>query len=356
MDHEAALELLDDFVEGQLDEDQKVATESHVAGCPECKAQLELLHLLHRKEVAALGDALFEPHPSAEQLVTYVLDPGELSRADQAALGRHLAVCPTCRVEADLTRRSNRHANSWWRRLSYLLPSLTIERIQPVLVPAMAALLVVLAYPSYVGLVKLPEAMRERKRLEQEAKLLQGAGNGAGRGHWLYGPETVTNNQVRVPWTSPDQVRTITQWAGPAQPLELPKQLRGRAPEGPAEGPLVKVRTGQPVLQVIADCELPLGGTRPLDREVLVRILSVPGNKEVWMVRASARDLWDATAQRASFMVPTSAVPAGSYRLEMRETADRAVLYAAPFRTEIIQTLAAPAGVRGTPSRDSAAQ
>lgn len=117
MEHDATSVLLDDLAEGRLDPARRALAEAHVAGCPDCQAQLHVIKMLSGPEFRELAGALFDPHPSPEELVAYVLESDDLPAADRARIGRHVRVCPTCRVEADLTRRASWRSGSWWRRI-----------------------------------------------------------------------------------------------------------------------------------------------------------------------------------------------------------------------------------------------
>ena len=117
MEYEVTSVLPDVLAKGRLDPARWALARAHVACCPDCQAQLAIIRMLSGPGFRELAGVLFDPHPSPEELVPYVLGSDDLRAADRDRIRWHVRVCPTFRVEADLTRRASRRSGSWWRRV-----------------------------------------------------------------------------------------------------------------------------------------------------------------------------------------------------------------------------------------------
>jgi hypothetical protein len=144
--HEEAIELLHELQLGRLEDDRRRELEQHLAECEDCQGFVETFHALR----GALGRA------EEEQL------PEEAARA----LEKHLSVCPSCRGEGAATGDREEAASppTRPRRASQ-------RRWERVVTAVAAALVLVLAYPAYVGLFGTAE--RARSAVEGGAVTLQ---------------------------------------------------------------------------------------------------------------------------------------------------------------------------------------
>jgi hypothetical protein len=94
--------LLPWHLNGTLDAEERALFAGHLAACPDCRREAEVLTEV-RDAVRRRGGDLFEPHPPAEEIVEHA--EGRLDGGRAAAVGRHLEVCSTCLVEDGIVRR-----------------------------------------------------------------------------------------------------------------------------------------------------------------------------------------------------------------------------------------------------------
>jgi len=96
-------ELLPWYANDTLGPDERAAFEEHLAACPECRAELELVVKM-RTELREAGPAALSDHPSPEELLAAVRPEQadtELDPDSAREVRRHLALCLTCADEAD---------------------------------------------------------------------------------------------------------------------------------------------------------------------------------------------------------------------------------------------------------------
>lgn len=115
MDHETATSLLSELVTGELGEDLTAELRVHVETCAECRELLRTLQLVH-EEVSAHGPALFQEHPSSEDLVRFSTADEELPLERMVEIGAHVRACPTCRLEAETAGLALSATDAGWRR------------------------------------------------------------------------------------------------------------------------------------------------------------------------------------------------------------------------------------------------
>ena len=213
-----------------------------------------------------------------------------------------------------LTRDANRSAETWWRRLLEALSGVLSAPSWPVLAPALAAAIVLLLYPSYLGLVQLPQAMHARNTATREIKSLQRRDSDL---------RSSLERERR-------ELRSAADWSGGVQLLYLPGTMRGASDE---ELSLV-LRPGQPLngQPVLINFDLSRGGSRVLERRIVLRIRRVPESTVVWRLETRAADLWDPASQAVSLLLPTAPLVPGAYRLEIWEMSGGPPVYAATFR------------------------
>lgn len=98
--HEEGLEAVPAYVAGHLDEDARRGMDEHLATCGACAELVEAWREL-LDAMRAGGEAVVEPHPDVEALRAHALGSG----TEDDRIGRHLTVCPSCRIEVEAWRR-----------------------------------------------------------------------------------------------------------------------------------------------------------------------------------------------------------------------------------------------------------
>lgn len=92
MNHENMLELLPFRANGTLSNDQSKQVDEHLAGCPDCRQELENTHL---------AASIYAAHPSPDQL-------WQLAEGEEFApvVAQHAAACASCAEELAMIRDS----------------------------------------------------------------------------------------------------------------------------------------------------------------------------------------------------------------------------------------------------------
>jgi len=283
MDHATAETLLEDWIEGRLAPEQAAELEAHVRSCAECAAHADLLRGI-RREVAAHGEALFMPHPSSDQLARLELRADSLPLDELARIGAHVRACPACTAERALIRDAARPAP-----LRAIEAWLATAGAPPRwLAPALAAMLVLLVWPAWVGLVEYPRAREKAERVAGERS----------------SPATPEGPS----WTG-----------GGAGVLVLTGVSRG----GGAALPVARLHPGQPGLAILSD--------QRLEGDSLRVVLLDAGGHEIWATSANGDELWDGNAHVTSLMVPARVLVPGEYELAI-SSAKGPRLFQARFR------------------------
>ncbi len=90
-----------------LDEDERRLVEEHAARCATCANLLRF--------AADFKEILLEkhsPHPQADALVRFVEDKAALNSPQRSAIESHLAICPACREQANMLEAVERSLSS----------------------------------------------------------------------------------------------------------------------------------------------------------------------------------------------------------------------------------------------------
>lgn len=160
MNHETAVEHLLDRHGKELDEQTRAAVEAHLAGCEECGAVSQMLQVLHagfQHDPEEVGH-----HPSSDEIVAVAVDPGSLDRENRETVEAHLSTCVSCRREVASVRGAAESR-------SPSLPARLRVRSRPAYLALAASLLiVVLGYPAYLGITRLPRMTDRVEELQQE--------------------------------------------------------------------------------------------------------------------------------------------------------------------------------------------
>lgn len=316
MEHERVVPVLSDLLAGRLAPHEASESWTHVAACPECQGTLGAMHEL-RRAVAARGVALFEAHPSSQEIVRYAAEEDGLSLQNLAEIGLHVRECPECSREVDLTRRADAAtrdtASGSPSRLGARFSGFRdfrIERLWPVLAPSLAVALVLFAYPAYLGMAVLPRSERERENAARELASARTR-------------ESTLRAELESARGSPGPA---SDWGGGIRLLFLGGSKRG------AQGlPRVVLQPGQPYQPIAIDFDLAAESRRRPPPEVEVVVRHVPAGEVAWRHQAPASELWDPANQAVVVLVPAAKLTPAEYRLELRRSAEREPAYVARF-------------------------
>ncbi|MFN0150083.1 MAG: anti-sigma factor family protein [bacterium] len=293
MDHDDALRFIPDLAAGRLDAARAADIEHHAAACPACGEALEL-HRRIAAEVSTHRGALFEDHIAPTLLVEFALDPAAVSSADRARVAAHVGACPTCRREAASVRKAEADATSAWRSAVAWLGGGAWPAPIPALVPALMVLL--LAYPAYLGVVRLPQVARECDLAREQLSALGGSGAG-----WL---------------------------GGPVLALNLPAPARGDEEDPPAL-PVIRILAGQRFQPVRIEYD---PSTAPAAAPLIVTLRAKDDERARWRIESTAAALWDASDEAINLLLPAERLGPGEFVLEIHEAESASAVYASGFR------------------------
>jgi hypothetical protein len=166
MRHEAAVSLIGDLLHGRLSGGTRDELLSHVTSCNECRSLSETYATLSD----AWNDDALE-HPPSDLIVRYALDDKTLDEDVRDRIAAHLVACELCAAEIEVTSQAEADlAGATPSRQDR--PAAAPDRgwlLAPAL--AAAAVLVVLAYPAYLGLFEVPRINDRLAALEAEGVL-----------------------------------------------------------------------------------------------------------------------------------------------------------------------------------------
>lgn len=298
MDHEEAKLVLADLVSGRLGPEEAGRVRDHVASCAECRETAATLSAVG-EEVRAHGQALFEPHPTSDEIVRYAMGKDELAAGDLARIGAHLRACPTCSHEVKVTREAASSATAWWRRLAgwFVSPAMAPA---PALRIAAVALLVIMVYPAYLGLVKLPQ-VRE--------------GAGPRPGAVAVAPETPAAD-VRPGWSGGFQLLHLVN-------LNLRDHY---------EIATIAIAPGQPYQPIVISEALSSEEVPISQRSVRIAIRRLPDLTLTWEYAGPVADIWDPNLEALCVSVEGGDLPPGEYEILLREGTQEASKSVGRFR------------------------
>lgn len=301
MEHREAAPLLIDHVRGRLEGEAGRAMESHVMTCAECRGVAETIRRVDA-EIATHGAALFERHPSADDLARYGLASESLPTEILARLGGHVNACPTCRRELELAKRAA--APSLATALAGRARGVAAEGAGGWLKPALAAAAILLAWPAWQGLVETPALRRQVEQTRAEL-------------HAARERERESASRPAAPEMAGSAGRIL---------------LLGGTTRAAGDGPSMTPAAGQAVLPLLVDLESApelLAASGDLE----ARIVPAAGGEPAFTLRAPAATLRDPATRTLTLLVPTARLAPGAWRLEVRRAGSTAPpLYAAPFR------------------------
>jgi hypothetical protein len=247
-------------------------------------------------------------HPDADSIVAFAL--GGLSAEGEATVAEHVASCAACAAEVDAVRRAEaesreealagdiRRAPGGGAREGQWTASRPTPRTMPrrawgALAAAAAGLAALLAYPAYLGLVRLPfvesrsaDAAREAQSLSSRVGALEGE-LGAAR----------------------DALARVREWGG-ATPL----QLLSAAMRGGGEARTVQVDPAQPVVALAVELgALPESGAATPVRFAITRADGGTAFAADLAADDVRRELRESGV--VLLLVPSGRLAPGSYRL-----------------------------------------
>jgi hypothetical protein len=289
MKHEVALPLIEELLHGRLSGKTRQDVLSHVRSCEECRSLSETYSVL--SEAWDDGD---REHPSSEVIVEYAVGEDALDDDTRSRVAAHLLECDSCAREVDETDRAeaalSREAATPADR-----PPEARDRIG-LLAPAIAAgiVLLLLAYPAYLGLFEMPGIKGRLSALESGT----------------------------VQQTTPD-------WSGPVRRVILQSPLRGDETDLPA----ADLGSGAPYvsLEVVPGMLEEYAGAR----FVRFEIRDSSGRRH-WSWECSETELRSITEEGViRFLVPTADLPTGRLKLLVsRDGAAAGVVFERSFLVE----------------------
>ncbi len=305
LDHDAVVPVLSDLVSGRLATGREAAAWAHVGACTECQEALSTMARV-REGLERYGATLLDGHPSSDELATFALAYDELATEQLGRVGDHVRRCSRCATDVELVRRASPAAGS--RRQLVLPPAAAWARTLRSAAAIGVAAALVLAYPAYRGMVRLPVLERDHRQTAHELESV--------RAH------------LRALESSPaisggEDVRA-TGWSGPAALLFLSDTRRGGAAT-----PAVTLRPGQPFLPVLVDYQPPeVTAQTPL----WLSLARAGDGVQLWTHRTTWSQVWDAPIQAMILLLPARLLPPGAYRLEIRLLGVAASPHVATFR------------------------
>ncbi|MBN1415671.1 MAG: zf-HC2 domain-containing protein [Bacteroidales bacterium] len=145
------LDLLPWYVTGSLPADKNAMVEKHLAECETCSKEVEKMKWLTE------AYELTEKHINPVILTIYAENNKELSKPIIQQIKNHLAVCPECQKELEILTEVNRSLDTQpaESQLSGIIESILSFFSQLFLKPAFAYILVLLLlYPAWLGIFR----------------------------------------------------------------------------------------------------------------------------------------------------------------------------------------------------------
>lgn len=283
MEHEEAQRLLADRSHGRLAEAVQRDLAAHLSACGKCGSLSETYEMLR----ASLATAAVAEHPTSEEIVAYALRSGDLTGEDLARLAAHARACDPCAGEVAAVAEADAAAGSLGGRppsgfLRFLL------RPGPAAALTAAGLLLVMGYPAFLGLVRLPELRRAQQEAQDRVAALTGELDGARR-----------------------SLQEFADWDGPAQWLTLRRPRRGEAPRN-----LISLQPDQPYLQVAVR---PLLGEEVQDDARFLARIEDEDGREIWAAELRASQIREHVAADGVVVLPvrSALLPPGGYRFRL---------------------------------------
>jgi len=297
MQHEKVQALLDEYNAGVLAEDMVTEVKSHLALCDDCRQTLMMIKELGDL-VAVHGQALFDEHPNAEELVALVEHDDSVDQIRLAQIRIHLRICPTCRRELELTQQA-------YVRLRNPVQRLRGAFEHPVMPWAIAAGIIFLM--ALVGKLTIDSATENL--LAENRNLIERV--------------LVAEKQVDIVRES---LVSLADWSGALTTLFVTTPHR----EGVGDSVQIALQVGQPYLPVLFDFEP--GITAEQEEPLEVRLIHVDDEQTVWRIQGTTQDWWDPLTRVLSLSIPVSGLKETTYRLELMGLNSSLLLRGLEFR------------------------
>jgi hypothetical protein len=167
-------DILEMISSGQEDVERRPEFVEHLKSCDGCRDEAPALLAAARAIRAVPVDAL-AGHLTSDQIVTLAIDPEAAALEIHRSATEHLAVCPTCAAELKEVRRAEERRVSGERPRRALWAPMDLLRLR---IPASVALatglvVLLLAYPAYLGLRNPPRTQAEMADLDLRARQLE---------------------------------------------------------------------------------------------------------------------------------------------------------------------------------------
>ncbi|MBN2275524.1 MAG: zf-HC2 domain-containing protein, partial [Bacteroidales bacterium] len=152
------LDLLPWYVTGSLPAEENAMVEKHLAACESCSKEVEKMKWLTE------AYELAEKHINPVILTVYAENKKELSKPVIQQIKNHLAICPECQKELEILTEVNRSLETQvaGSPLSGITESITSFFSQLFLKPVFAYVLVLLLlYPAWLGIFRKNERLMQ---------------------------------------------------------------------------------------------------------------------------------------------------------------------------------------------------
>lgn len=166
IDHERAVESLPELFAGRLGANARVELEEHLAECEECRDIAAAMRMI--------GAALCEndddlEHPTADEIVALALGKRGLTASVRQRVEKHVETCSQCAAEIRRVRsvESSVPPMHALPRADGLDPRPKRRSRTRLAFAAAALLIAALAYPAFLGVVRLPAIEERARRLEE---------------------------------------------------------------------------------------------------------------------------------------------------------------------------------------------
>lgn len=294
MTHEEAIELVHARYDAALPEAARAELDAHLAECERCRGVEATYGLLYE----ALDEE--RSHPAVDEIVSYATSPDASAAPDRSVLEEHLAGCSRCRDEVERVRRvdaSLRHdprggngAGGRFRRISLRGSTLAW---------AAAVAAAVLAYPAYLGLVRLPEVAERAALVAEERSDLA------------------------------SEVARLQRWSGVTD-----LQVVGGALRGAGGAPEIVARAGRPFVVLGIQMVVPSGV--PDEAELQCRLIDASGSTRA-EIRLEAREARERIRSPGviTWLLSSARLDEGMYTLRI-EGPESLVIFEVPVRVRVV--------------------
>jgi len=292
--HDEAAPLLPELLRGGLHDDVRADLAAHFAGCDECRS----LAVAYDAIAAALrhdtGGASWA-HPASRDIVAFAMDRDSLEPPDAGRVEAHVRECGPCSGEVEATRRAHEATGPVKAVPPALILGAGRQGPNSRAALAAAAVLLVLSYPAYLGLYRLPATRQEAAALRAERDSVE---------RQLAGAASAREREIA-------DLSRATEWSGAVDLHVLEGAARGG---GGVE--TITVATRQPF--VLLAVVPPLPSAAPA-AEVYRFAIDGPDDKAAWSQNLSAAQIREQVRSSGvvTFALPADRLPPARYRMRI---------------------------------------